>query len=55
MHVFGNEPAQRFVILNGERRVAGDDVDGVHVVEIRADGVVLELEGQRFLLPRGGR
>lgn len=55
MHVFATDPAQRFVIVNGERRAEGDDFDGLKLVEIRSDGVVLEAEGVRFLYPRGGR
>jgi general secretion pathway protein B len=55
MHVFANDPAQRFVIINGERRAEGDDVEGLKLVEIRTDGVVFENDGVRFLYPRGGR
>ncbi len=55
MHVFASDPAQRFVIINDARRVQGDDVEGLKLVEIRSDGVVFEREGVRFLYPRGGR
>ena len=55
MHVFAKDPVQRFVIINGERHAQGDDIDGMKLVEIRADGVVFEYEGTRFLYPRGGR
>jgi general secretion pathway protein B len=55
MHVFASDPAQRFVIINGDRKVQGDDIEGMTVVDIRADGVVFEREGLRFLYPRGGR
>lgn len=55
MHVFATEPAQRFVIINGERRAEGDDFDGLKLIEIRTDGVVLEHDSVRFLYPRGGR
>jgi general secretion pathway protein B len=55
MHVFANEPAQRFVIVNGNRHVEGDEVDGLKLIEIRNDGIVFENKGQRFLYPRGGR
>jgi general secretion pathway protein B len=54
MHVFAIAPENRFVILNGERHVEGDDIAGMKLVEIRSDGVLFEREGQRFLLPRGG-
>lgn len=55
MHVFAKDPAQRFVIINGERHAQGDDIDGMTLAEIRADGVVFEHDGVRFLYPRGGR
>ncbi len=55
MHVFAAEPAQRFVIINGDRRAEGDDFDNLKLIEIRSDGVVFEHEGVRFLYPRGGR
>lgn len=55
MHVFADDPAQRFVIVNGDRRVEGDDVGGLRLIEIRRDGIVFERDGTRFLYPRGGR
>lgn len=55
MHVYSATPAQRFVVLNGNRQVEGDELGGeVHVSEIRQDGVVLTFHGQRFIVPRGG-
>lgn len=55
MHVYANDPAQRFIILNGERQGEGAVVDGLILKEIRKDGAVFEFSGQRFLYPRGGR
>lgn len=55
MHVYSETPAQRFVVLNGNRQVEGDELGGdVRVSEIRKDGVVLVFQGQRFIVPRGG-
>ena len=55
MHVYSQQPAQRFVVLNGNRQVEGDDLGAdVKLSEIRIDGAVLEFHGQRFLVPRGG-
>lgn len=55
MHVYSATPAQRFVVLNGNRQVEGDELGGdVRIAEIRTDGVVLTYHGQRFLVPRGG-
>jgi general secretion pathway protein B len=55
MHVYSATPAKRFVVLNGNRQVEGDELGGdVRLTEIRTDGVVLTYQSQRFLLPRGG-
>ena len=54
MHVYASDPHERFVVIKGERHVEGDDLgDGVILREIRADGIVLEYKGTRFLSPRG--
>lgn len=55
MHVFADEPKQRFVIINDQRRAEGDEFDELKLIEIRSDGIVFEHEGVRFLYPRGGR
>lgn len=56
MHVYSSDPAQRFVVVHGDRHVEGDDLgDGLILREIRPDDVVLELKGQRFTYPRSGR
>ncbi len=53
MHVFNAAPASRFVIIDGRRYGEGQSiVQGLLVADIRRDGVVLERNGQRFLLPR---
>lgn len=53
MHVFADEPAQRFVILDGRRQGEGaSPADGVVIEEIRRDGVLLSANGRRLLLPR---
>jgi general secretion pathway protein B len=56
MHVYAGDPSQRFVVIKGERHVEGDDLgDGLTLKEIRADGMVLDYKGQRFVYPRDGR
>lgn len=56
MHVWSSDPAQRFVVVHGDRHVEGDDLgDGLTLREIRPDDVVLEFKGQRFTYPRSGR
>lgn len=61
MYVYNADPERRFLIIGGKRyprldgtgnRIARID-DKVELLEIRADGAVLEFNGQRFLLPRG--
>lgn len=53
MHVFADDPAQRFVILDGRRYGEGaTPADGVVIREIRRDGLVLSLGGRDVLLPR---
>ena len=53
MHVFADDPAQRFVILDGRRYGEGaTPADGVVIQEIRRDGLVLSLGGRDVLLPR---
>jgi general secretion pathway protein B len=56
MHVYSSNPAQRFVVIKGDRHVEGDEIGQDLVLrEIRQDGLVLEYKGQRFLFPRSGR
>jgi general secretion pathway protein B len=53
MHVYAEAPAQRFVILDGQRLVEGaSPASGVVLEEIRRDGLVLSVNGQRLLLAR---
>jgi general secretion pathway protein B len=55
MHVYSADPAKRFVVINGDRKAEGDTLGtDIALREIRNDGVVLEIKGQRFLVPRGG-
>jgi len=55
LHVYDPAPAQRYVLLNGVRLAEGEFTpDGIKVVTITGDGVVLEARGRRFLLPAGG-
>lgn len=53
MHVYADTPAQRFVILDGQRLGEGaSPANGVVLEEIRRDGLVLSVNGQRLLLAR---
>ena len=56
MHLYAPVPRERFVVIDGERYVEGDEIaDGVTLREIRTDGMVLDFKGQRFVYPRDGR
>ena len=53
LHVYVRNPRKRFVMINMQKLRQGDSLaDGVTVVRIRPDGVVLSYQGRRFLLPR---
>lgn len=53
LHFYSNRPQERFVFVNGRRYREGDTTaEGVTVVEIVPDGVVMNQGGNRFLLPR---
>jgi hypothetical protein len=51
IHVYSEQPRQRFVLVNGERFRTGDTLaDGVRLVEIRREGAILDFRDYRFLL-----
>ena len=53
LHVYDPNPRKRFVMLNMQKLRQGDALaNGVTVVKIRPDGVVLSYQGREFLLPR---
>ena len=53
MHVYSEEPARRFVIVDGQRLVEGAaPAPGIVVEAIRRDGAVLAVNGRRVLLAR---
>ncbi|HET7369228.1 MAG TPA: general secretion pathway protein GspB [Gammaproteobacteria bacterium] len=53
IHVYADNPADRFVMINMHRYVEGDTLAaGPKVIRIRPDGVVLRYRGRSFLLPR---
>lgn len=55
MHVFTDAPDGRFVIIDNHRYGEGASVaSGLHIAEIRRDGVVMDFRGRRFLLDRPG-
>jgi general secretion pathway protein B len=53
IHVYSEQPADRFVFINSGKYKEGDTLnEGPTVREIRPDGVVLEQGGTRFMMPR---
>jgi general secretion pathway protein B len=53
LHVYSGDPAQRFVIINGQRLHEGDTLkEGPAVERITPDGAIINHQGTRFLLPR---
>ena len=53
MHVYADDPARRFMIIDGQRVGEGALLaDGVVLVRIRRDGAELDVRGRRVLLPK---
>lgn len=53
VHSYSPNPAQRFVLINMHRYQEGDTLEaGPRVLRITPEGVILEYQGRRFLLPR---
>jgi general secretion pathway protein B len=52
MHVWDSVPEKRFVIIDGQRVREGSTLGNSFIEEIRHDGVVLNINGRRILLPR---
>jgi len=53
VHVFATRPAERFVYVNMRKYHEGATLQEGPVIErIRRDGVILNYQGLRFLLPR---
>ena len=53
VHVYSEDPAKRFVVINSLRTQEGERMEsGVVIEEIRPDGVILSFEGHRFFRAR---
>lgn len=51
VHFYSEQPSDRFVLINGERRSEGQSVaKGVRLVEIRRRGAVVDFAGYRVLI-----
>ncbi|MFL6592493.1 MAG: general secretion pathway protein GspB [Luteimonas sp.] len=51
MHMWNDDPTQRFVILDGSRLREGDRIGDAVVTAITREGVVVDWEGRRLLVP----
>ena len=51
MHMWNDDPTQRFVILDGNRLHEGDRIGEAIVTTITPDGVLLDWNGRRLTLP----
>jgi len=53
LHVYSADPAQRFMVISGQRAQEGGTVAGGIVIErIVPDGAIAVFRGTRFLLTR---
>jgi general secretion pathway protein B len=51
MHLWNPDPAQRFVIVDGDRLREGDRVGDAVLTAIVADGIVLDWNGRKLKVP----
>ncbi|HSR64706.1 MAG TPA: general secretion pathway protein GspB, partial [Xanthomonadaceae bacterium] len=51
MHLWNDDPARRFVILDGYRLGEGDRIGGLVVTAILRDGVLLDWNGRALKVP----
>lgn len=52
MHVYAEEAGKRFAIIDGQRITEGSSIGSAVVRAIRRDGVLLDVDGSNYLLPR---
>ena len=53
VYAYSKVPGERFAIIDMKKYLPGDRIPGgALLLEIRADGLVLELEGTKFRIPR---
>lgn len=51
LHMWNEDPARRFAVIDGQRRIEGDRLGDAVIAAIDRDGVVLDLDGQRIRVP----
>ena len=50
MHMWNDDPARRFIILDGNRLGEGDRVGNAVITAITSDGAVIDWNGRRIRL-----
>src|SRR5690606_22767879 len=51
LHMWNEDPARRFVVIDGQRRSEGDRVGEATITAIDRDGVLLDLDGRQVRVP----
>ena len=51
LHMWNEDPARRFAVIDGQRRVEGDRIGDATITAIDRDGVLLDLDGQAVRVP----
>lgn len=51
LHMWNEDPARRFAVIDGQRRSEGDRVGDATITAIDREGVLLELDGQVVRVP----
>ncbi|MBJ6980029.1 general secretion pathway protein GspB [Luteimonas sp. MC1895] len=51
LHMWNDDPARRFAVIDGQRRIEGDRLGDATITAIDRDGVLLDLDGQAVRVP----
>ena len=51
LHMWNQDPARRFAVIDGQRRVEGDRLGDATITAIDREGVLLEMDGQVLRIP----
>lgn len=51
LHMWNEDPARRFAVIDGQRRIEGDRLGDATITAIDRDGVLLDLDGQAVRVP----
>lgn len=51
LHMWNEDPARRFAVIDGQRRIEGDRLGDATITAIDREGVLLDLDGQAVRVP----